>query len=280
MRPRTPPPPTRPATGVRLAHTEMCTHDVTYKLLPLPHRRSCILLPLPPLLLPTTRSCAQLQALQLHFAAVNRAPPSITGNTDALAVWMQGLACRAYGLRIMAGSIKRWRVLGPHDSLQHIELAEPGEAVRLMCECLVAGRRSRRGSSSSNDDVRSSSGASAGGKLKRKRKGGAQASAAARMPASTPDPPLTPTLQRGTDESRRIAVAAAAAADERDGSLTAGGSAACKRAAGLRRPRLQVGDGAPQAMSAGGTSKDAGRCKSSMHASTGVEARKRRNRSC
>jgi hypothetical protein len=50
----------------------------------------------------------QLQQLMLHAAAVNSAPSSVTGNPDALAVWVQELACRAHSLATVANSLSGW----------------------------------------------------------------------------------------------------------------------------------------------------------------------------
>jgi hypothetical protein len=52
----------------------------------------------------------QLLKLQLHFAALNNAPASITSNTDSLTLWVQELACRAYSMYVVANSLKGWKL--------------------------------------------------------------------------------------------------------------------------------------------------------------------------
>lgn len=73
---------------------------------------------------PLAYRAEQLQQLCLHFAAVNNAPASITGNPDSLALWVQELACRAYSLNVVVNSLKGWQ-LQPHglsttQILQHV----------------------------------------------------------------------------------------------------------------------------------------------------------------
>jgi hypothetical protein len=58
----------------------------------------------------------QLQALLLHLAAINNAPASITSNADALAVWVQELACRALSLSVIASSLRGWQLQPAHTS--------------------------------------------------------------------------------------------------------------------------------------------------------------------
>lgn len=66
----------------------------------------------------------QLQQLCLHFAAVNNASASITGNPDSLALWVQELACRAYSLNVVVNSLKGWQLqpqgLSTTQILQHV----------------------------------------------------------------------------------------------------------------------------------------------------------------
>jgi len=46
----------------------------------------------------------------LHFAAVNNAPASVTGNPDTLVLWVQELACRAYSMGVVVNSLRGWQL--------------------------------------------------------------------------------------------------------------------------------------------------------------------------
>jgi hypothetical protein len=66
----------------------------------------------------------------LHFAAVNAAPVHNTSSPDALVVWMQELACRAYSLQQLASSIHGWRLLGPDG--QQLPSVAPAAVAKLL----------------------------------------------------------------------------------------------------------------------------------------------------
>lgn len=77
----------------------------------------------------------QLRELYLHFAAVNAAPAHITANSEALALWVQELACRAYSMHVVASSLKGWKLLGPDG--QAVQPGLHGAALQLLQQLLL-----------------------------------------------------------------------------------------------------------------------------------------------
>lgn len=57
-----------------------------------------------------------LEQLFLHLAGVNGAAAEVTSNPEALAVWVQELACRAASVSVTASSLGRWRLQPAHSS--------------------------------------------------------------------------------------------------------------------------------------------------------------------
>lgn len=104
------------------------------------------------------RRSEALQQLFLHFAAVNSAPASITGNPEALAVWVQELACRAYSMQVVASSLRGWKLAGPTGQVVQQgtagaglsllqQLLEAQQQVPLAAVAVAAGRHLERKSS-------------------------------------------------------------------------------------------------------------------------------------
>lgn len=72
--------------------------------------------------------------LCLHFAAVNQAPDQIIGHPDNAVMWTQEVMTRAYGLKVIAGSLQSgsWKLIGP-DGMEMGRMDQPaktGTAVR------------------------------------------------------------------------------------------------------------------------------------------------------
>ncbi|KAF6261224.1 hypothetical protein COO60DRAFT_802581 [Scenedesmus sp. NREL 46B-D3] len=85
----------------------------------------------------------QLRELFLHFAAVNAAPERITCNPEALALWVQELASRAYSMHVVASSLKGWRLHSPSGQL--VQSSAAGAALQLLRELLHQGASSKTG---------------------------------------------------------------------------------------------------------------------------------------
>uniref|UniRef100_A0A383VA00 Uncharacterized protein n=1 Tax=Tetradesmus obliquus TaxID=3088 RepID=A0A383VA00_TETOB len=76
----------------------------------------------------------QLRELYMHFAAVNAAPAAITRNPEALSLWVQELATRAYSMHIVASSLKGWQLHSPSGQL--VQPGAAGAALQLLQELL------------------------------------------------------------------------------------------------------------------------------------------------